>query len=247
MPSVLIAIGLAVSLFLLYIKKQRAGKILLLVILIFYYILFTAPVSKLIAWSLINNVNVKSDRIIDKDSQAIVILSAGVQIKPFKELSGTSWRRLWQGIEEYRKFKGNVPVIYSGGSPNYYNDSTVEAKLAKEYAVSMNIPENMFWIDTASGNTHESGINVKRILDNKFPGIDKHKIILVTSALHMLRSVNVMKKNGIHVIPSPADFPMGSLSFGPASLLPSVTYFSISTLSIHEWMGISYYWLLGRI
>ena len=247
MPSVLIAIGLAVSLFLLYIKKQRAGKILLLLILIFYYILSTGPGSKLIAWSLISKVDVTSDKTINEDLNAIVILSAGVQIKPFKELSGTSWRRLWQGIEKYRKFKGNVPIIYSGGSPGYYNDSTVEAKLAKEYAVSMNIPENMFWIDTASGNTYESGINVKRILDNKFPGIDKHKIILVTSALHMLRSMRVMEKNNIHATPSPADFPIGSLSFSPSSLLPSVTYFSISTLSIHEWMGISYYWLLGRI
>ncbi|MBI5025650.1 MAG: YdcF family protein [Nitrospirae bacterium] len=251
LPPTLIAIGMATSFLLLLRKRQRLGKAFLLLTLATYYLLSIEPVAYLLAKNLENKMAIGKMEEETANVEAIVVLAGGIDKKgghrPYHELSGISWRRLWHGIELYKEFKGKIPILYSGGSGDPFDPVSVEAELAMNYAVSMGIPKEKFWIENSSRNTYESGIEIKRILKGRFPGVERHRIILVTSALHMLRSMKVMKKAGINTIPSSADFAIGSLSLDPLSFSPSDSNFSISTFSIHEWIGIGGYWLLGRI
>lgn len=251
LPPTLIAIGMLTSLFLFLLKKQRLGKTILLLTLLSYYSLSIEPVAFFLASSLASKGGIVSLQKGADNIEAIVILAGGASKKGghrlYHELSGVSWRRLWHGIELYKEFKGELPILYSGGSGDPFDPVSVEAELAKNYAISIGIPEEKFWIEPKSRNTYESGIEIKRILDSRFPGIDKHKIILVTSAIHMPRSIRVMKKIGLHSIPSPADFTIGSLKLNLFSFFPSTGNFAVSSFAIHEWIGIWGYWLLGRV
>jgi uncharacterized SAM-binding protein YcdF (DUF218 family) len=251
LPPTLIAIGMAASFLLLFRKKQKLGKTLLLLTLVIYYLLSIEPVAYLLAKSIEGKIDIEKFEVETENVEAIVVLAGGIDKKgghrSYHELSGASWRRLWHGIELYKEFKGKIPILYSGGSGDPFDPVSVEAELAMNYAVSMGIPEEKFWIEQSSRNTYESGIEIKRILDRRFPEAERHRIILVTSALHMPRSMMVMKKVGLNTITSSADFAIGSLSLDPLSFFPSVSNFSTSTRSIHEWIGIGGYWLLGRI
>ncbi len=251
LPPTLIAVGMLTSLLLLVRKKQGSGKTLLLLTLVTYYLLSIEPFAYLLVSSLEDKVNTAKFGVESENAEVIVVLAGGAGKKgkrqPFPELSGTSWKRLWHGIELFKEFNGGIPMLYSGGSGNPFDPVSVEAELAREYAVSMDIPDENFWIEKTSRNTYESGIAIKRILDERFPSIENHRIILVTSATHMPRSVAVMEKLGFDAIPSPADFPFSSLNINLLSFIPSVQNFFTSCLAINEWVGLGGYWLLGRI
>jgi uncharacterized SAM-binding protein YcdF (DUF218 family) len=251
LPPTLIAIGMAISLFLFIRGRQRLGKVILAVVLGVYYLLSIGPVSYFLAKGLESKfANVTSEAKME-NVEAIVVLSGGARKKggcrPFNELSGSSWRRFWHGIKLHKEFKGQIPILYSGGSGNPFDPVSVEAELVKGYAESIGVPEEKFWIDSKSRNTYESGFGIKRILDERFTGVKEHRVILVTSAFHMWRAVMVMEKVGIHATPSPADFVTGSFHLSPLSFLPSVGGFSMSYFAIYEWVGIVSYKLLGRI
>jgi uncharacterized SAM-binding protein YcdF (DUF218 family) len=88
------------------------------------------------------------------------------------------------------------------------------------------------------------------IKENKF-----EKVILVTSALHMPRSVALFESQGCEVIPAPADFTITQASWErlwhPSieefflNLLPSYTHLSMVTKTMKEYFGMFYYKLTG--
>lgn len=251
LPPTLIALGLAIGIFLFLRGKQRLGKAILAVVLGVCYLLSIQPVAYLLAKGIEGKYVTISSKVNTENLEAIVVLSGGVRKKggsrPFHELEGASWRRLWRGIELYKEFKGQIPILYSGGSGDPFDPISVEVELVKGYAVSIGIPEEKFWTESKSRNTYESGNGIKRILDERFTAVKEHRVILVTSACHMLRSMKVMEKMGIYAIPSPADFITGSFHLTPLSFLPSLGSFSVSYFAIYEWLGIVSYKLLGWI
>lgn len=251
LPPALIAVGLIISLIFLFGKRQKRGKALLLIVFAAYYLLSIEPVAYYLTRSIEGRVPVKEIGLEADDAEVIVILASGANKmegnRPFPELGDAGWRRLWHGVELYRKFGGEIPILYSGGSGDPFDVVSIEAELAESYAVSMGIPDEMFWIEGSSRNTRESGAEIKRYLDERFPRTREHKIILVTSAYHMFRSMEVMERNGLYPIPSAADFRSGSLHLDPLSFIPDVGNFRASSQSIHEWVGIYAYRIMGRL
>lgn len=249
LPPTLFAIGLIVSIFLIHRKKYRVAKILLIIIFVMYYLFSIQFTADLLAYSLERQYQAAAE-INQEEAQAIVILAGGVD-KPSggypAELGGVSWRRLWRGVEVYRQLAGKTPILYSGASGDPFDPYAGEALLAKQYAVSMGIPEEHFWTETESRTTAESGKAINRFLEQRFPDIKTHKIILITSGIHMPRSVAVIKRQGIKVIPVPADLQnsKGIFSLNPLDLLPSAGSFGSSVASIHEWVGMVGYWVFG--
>ncbi len=249
LPPTAILIGMAVSLYLLFRKKWKWGRIILAVTLAGYYLLSTGPVAFLLVKSLESAVPATPLPIPgDPGPEAIVVLAGGAVKKgsasPRPELQGPSWNRLWHGIELYREYGGRLPIIYSGGSGNPFDPESFEAGLARSYAVSMGIPASDFRTEEVSRNTYENARETKRLLDRMFPGRPVHRVVLVTSSTHMSRSVLVMKNAGIEPLPAPADFLAGDFSLDPLSLLPSAQCLAVSTRCLHEWLGIIAYRLL---
>jgi uncharacterized SAM-binding protein YcdF (DUF218 family) len=91
-------------------------------------------------------------------------------------------------------------------------------------------------------------VNVKQILDRE--GIQS--ILLVTSALHMPRSMLIFNKQGIQASPAPTDFLISDRSTKTTGwqdvvidIFPDAEQLYLSTRALKEYIGILIYRLKG--
>ncbi|MBI4450228.1 YdcF family protein, partial [Candidatus Uhrbacteria bacterium] len=251
----LLAAAFVIGCILVWRNRRRSGLRILVGAIVVYALFSLDPIANGLAWTLERRYAAPptiTER--HRDAVAIVILAGGATEadgqRDVGELSGASWRRLWRGIATYRELDGVVPIIYSGGSGDPFNAVSHEAELARSYALWVaGVSEDGFTIETASRTTYESGGAVARLLRERRPDADvvQSKILLVTSAWHMRRAVAVFERLGMDVVPVPTDFAARTLRVTPLSFFPSADAFSSSVTSIHEWVGILSYRLLGRI
>jgi uncharacterized SAM-binding protein YcdF (DUF218 family) len=83
-------------------------------------------------------------------------------------------------------------------------------------------------------NTHDEALAFKKLKESQ----GWKKVILVTSALHLRRSVALFKKQGIEVVPVPADFEAYGVTLDHGiSLFPRVQPFVLLSRYLHEKIG----------
>ena len=100
-------------------------------------------------------------------------------------------------------------IIFLGGNPNI-NGKINEAQVAKIFYEYVNFDLNRIIFKPLSRNT------IENIKDLKDLNLNNKKIILITSAFHMNRSLLISKKYGLDLIPYPVDFRSHSFdSFNP--------------------------------
>lgn len=119
-----------------------------------------------------------------------------------------------------------------------------------QLAVALGVPEQSIFEDPTSLNTYENAVNVKRILQAQRIS----RILLVTSAIHMPRSLLIFKKQGIDAIAAPVDFVMTEQTQQEATTTPQSTILSLIpdaeqlehlTRALKEYIGIGVYRLKG--
>ncbi len=183
---------------------------------------------------------------------AIVVLGGGTrsQAYPRPDVDLTdAGDRVWYGANLYRA--GKAPkVIVSGGGIGWKENSTPESADMTKLLVAMGVTQTDIIADPASANTHENAINVQKILQSQ----NFRTILLVTSAIHMPRSLAIFKHLGMNAIAAPTDYhvskleidqPNVSLESAILSLLPSEENLSQTTQAIREYIGILVYKLRG--
>lgn len=153
--------------------------------------------------------------------------------------------RLFETVRLYRE--GKAPyVIVTGGAIDWMGSSTPEAAGMRELLEFMSVPSEAILADAAAQNTYENALQVRAIADEH--GIQR--ILLVTSALHMPRSVAIFEKQGFEVVAAPTDFfatraekPAAGIGLAGAfyNLLPDVQYLHVSTRVLKEYMGMAVY------
>jgi uncharacterized SAM-binding protein YcdF (DUF218 family) len=127
------------------------------------------------------------------DAQAIVILGGGGQITRAPEYGGPSAQPLLLEKLSYGAFvarKTGLPILITGAE---IEASAMRATLLRNFDMSVR------WIDNQSQDTFENAHNSAQLL--KADGI--HRVILVTRATHMWRSVHEFTAAGIEVVPAP--------------------------------------------
>jgi uncharacterized SAM-binding protein YcdF (DUF218 family) len=115
----------------------------------------------------------------------------------------------------------------------------------------MGVPPEAVLLETDSGNTYENAVACRKILKEK----GFRRVILVTSAAHMPRSVGVFKRLGIEVIPAPTGYTATQGDVGISipknpynfliSLLPDADNLKTTTRMLKEYVGIFIYKLRG--
>ena len=148
---------------------------------------------------------------------------------------------------------GAEKIIVSGGGINWLDgrEVTIAAEM-EELLVLMGVPSEAIIQQGQSANTYEDAYYSAEILDEM--GVEE--IILVTSAMHMPRSVALFEHQELTVIPSPTDFKVTQNSwdavFRPKSFervlfafIPSVSNIGTSTAAIKEYIGMVIYSLRG--
>lgn len=185
---------------------------------------------------------------------AIVVLGGGTESygapRSGVELNGAG-DRLIQAARLYREGVSST-LLLSGGNITWLGGRpSTPAEEMKEILVFMGIPEEALVLQTKSQNTQEDALYSAEILRSR--GIDE--VILVTSAAHMPRSVGLFEKQGIKVIPAPADFNVpdyewedlwhGSAASQIINFLPNAGSLSQTTSSLKEYIGLLVYKLRG--
>ncbi|MBI5134715.1 YdcF family protein [Candidatus Uhrbacteria bacterium] len=248
LPPTLLLVGMLAAWWGVH-KGRRWGSRLLLCTALVYYLLSIGPTAQLLLGSLEHEYTAPSTLPAADSVDAIVVLAGGAAVprnNEIVELSGSSWRRLWKGIEITRSYNGNVPMLYSGGSGDPFQTTSYEARRACEIAAVAGVGDSCF-IEDGSRTTAESGEAVVEWLRKRIPAKKGYSIILVTSAFHMPRSVRVMESQELDVVPEPTDYYTRGKRQTPMALFPQIEYFSQSTQGLHERLGMVWYRVSGRI
>ena len=134
-----------------------------------------------------------------------------------------------------------VPVLVTGGA--VYANGTPEAPIVKRFLVDMGVPPDMVLLEDKSRDTIENARFSKKIVEEK----GFKKLILVTSAFHMRRSIEAFRKAGLEVIPVPSSFRTATdRSLGWADYLPGADALDTTAIVLHEYLGMIYYFLAYR-
>ncbi|WP_459775074.1 YdcF family protein [Aquifex pyrophilus] len=169
------------------------------------------------------------------EGDAIVVLGGGVYNSG--RLKASSYKRLITGFLLHKKT--GLPIILSGGA----SISTIpEAKIMKELLKSFGVEENKVIGELRSRDTGENARYVKEICKK----LGCKKVILVTSAFHMIRSVKLFEKAGFEIVPYPTDFKYEG-RYNVYSFFPKYSVFYDSAIAIREYIGLLFYKLTGRI
>lgn len=182
-------------------------------------------------------------------ADAILVLSGGIHPplypRPTIEL-GEAGDRLIYGAQLFKE--GKAPrIVCTGGAWTTYRPVS---EVMQEFLCSMGVPKESIMIETASGNTREHARNLYPMLREK----EMNRILLVTSAMHMPRSMGVFQKlcPGIEFIPAPTDFRVTEPIPRPwyyrlYGFIPTPKHLLDFSEVAHEYLGMVYYRLRGWI
>lgn len=174
------------------------------------------------------------------DAQAIVVVASTVYPPspplPTPRIGSDTFERCLYAAWLYRNWRP-LPVLASGGT----NDSNTPP-----YAIEMRealrlegVPDSMIWSEEQSHSTYQNALYSAQILKKK--GI--HKIVLVTDAYHMLRAEKCFRKQGLEVVPAACDYRAYGNRTYVHDLLPNWEPIAWNEDSLHEGVGLIWYWL----
>lgn len=227
-------------------KKNRVSSILLVIALVILLFssneIFSKFLVRSLEWRYLPNGDLPQ-------AEAIVVLGGGtrprIPPRPWYEVNAAGNRILY-GSWLYKQGKAPL-LLVTGGRAEWYGDGgNPESEDMAAIAEVMGVPTSAIVQESQSFNTRDNAVNTKQILDKKRIS----KILLVTSALHMPRSIEIFRKVGIESIPAPTDFLSvnNDNSKGWAivlDLLPSAEALKNTTNAIKEYIGLFIYQLAG--
>lgn len=187
-------------------------------------------------------------------ADAIVILGGATKPafppRPTVDLSEQG-DRVFYGAQLYREGKAPV-VIASGGRISWRGGGPSESADMAQILETLGVPASAILQDPTSLNTYQNAVNVRHIIKQR----GMRTILLVTSAMHMPRSLQIFRRQGIEAIPAPTDFlvtqqdiaePNSSLQATLLSLAPDTERLDKTTRALKEYIGMVIYRLRGWI
>ena len=171
-----------------------------------------------------------------QQAQAIVILGGGQRLNA-KEYGGAAPNRLTLERLRYGAHlarQSGLPVLVSGGAPKgMVAEAVVMAKsLREDFGVT---PQ---WIEARSLDTQGNAyFSAQMLRPKEARGISR--IVLVTHAAHMRRSVNEFTAQGFEVTPAPTAFyAQGKGDTVLGDFFPGANAAYAGWYALHEWLGI---------
>ncbi|QCR25055.1 YdcF family protein [Pontibacter sp. SGAir0037] len=150
--------------------------------------------------------------------------------------------RFLHPLQLYRMNKVNLFVV-TGGNSSVLLDNIPEAEQIERILLMGGVPEEDILTESNSRNTRENALHTAELL-KKHP--EWKRLLLVTSAFHMRRSLACFQKAGVEVTPFSTDFYASPRRFTPdETIIPDAGAFSGWHLLIHEIAGYLIYKILG--
>jgi uncharacterized SAM-binding protein YcdF (DUF218 family) len=132
-------------------------------------------------------------------------------------------------------------LVFSGGSGRLTPDAQLkDAEVAKQIMASIGMPADRITFEDQSRNTYENAIKTAMLIHPT----PQQKWLLVTSAWHMPRAMEVFRKAGWNVYAAPADY-VTSGGFSSKLQFNLSDHLMTMTIAMHEYYGLLAYRLMG--
>lgn len=244
--AIIYPIGLAVTLWLLSLlssgfNAKRFAWFLRCLSVLIVLLASNAKVATWLASSLENQYpQVAMANIAEHD--VIIVLGGGVRIPlpPAQHVQiGSGSDRFWYAVQLYRAAKAQR-IILLGGNVFKQQGFQGEAYYARELLLDWGVPKESILIEGESRTTEQNMHNLGALL--KQQGVNS--ALLVTSALHMPRSIELFSQLPVLITPASADVLIREY-YSPKVLswVPSANALLLTTVSLHEYYGKWFNWL----
>ena len=210
-------------------------RVILVVLAVFIYAASIGPVAELLIAPLENAyVQPSADEI--RKCDAYVILGGGVNAAA-PTLDGKGMPEgdtLFRVMAAYRLYLlSRKPIIISGGD---YLGRETEAEVTSRFLLGLGVEKKDLILESRSTDTYENALFTREICEK----CGFRKLLLVTSAYHMRRSVMLFGKFMGPVTAYPAGFKVqGRKDF--LRLLPEASAMAITASTLREYIGILFY------
>jgi uncharacterized SAM-binding protein YcdF (DUF218 family) len=175
---------------------------------------------------------------------AIVVLTGSMTapegLIPFSTIGEHMFRRLEEAWRLYRIQPR--PIILSGGHVNPFTPDNDENRIGRDYLIRWGVPKHHVIGEGKSRDTFESAVEVQKLLKER----GWKRYLLVTSALHMPRSMLAFAARAPEPIPAPGDYSLGKFHINPLAFFPGEGAAHRIYATVHEYMGVAnYYWRIN--
>jgi len=249
MPVCLILLALVVGMFLSRLprrrktkktKKRTIGRLLLLAGLLALYLLSIEPVANALVYPLESHYRAPSDEAL-KDVDAIIVLGGGAyrasEIRPRAALSHASLARVIGAVRLLRNC--NARYMLRTGRSSVEGTPTV-AEVMSRTVLEMGVPSDVeIILEEQASNTFEHPARILEV----FPEAKQMKVAVVTSAIHMPRSIAAFEQyfDPARIVPAPVTWYHIATPLRVSSFLPSAEALSTTTSACHEYLGYLWY------
>lgn len=132
-------------------------------------------------------------------------------------------------------------MIISGGSGRLDGKGVLEADDLADFMKLAGVPDSVIIIEHESKNTHESAVEVSKLLPTLSGSKD---VLLITSGYHLPRAIACFKKSGVNVDPFSTDPVSEPTRYTPENLIvPRPDAIGMWQTMIKEWVGYVVYWV----
>lgn len=229
---------------LLFIVRQRKTAFVIAVAALSWSLFWSLPATSLWAGGRLEQLYPRLPISAVPTAPAIVVLggqTANGRPNWFEHYnSTTATERVDTAAQLYAAHRAPL-IIVSGAA---YEGKTSEAQVMAQTLKKDGVPDNALILENAAANTYENAVYSAAILKR----LNINRALIVTSALHMPRSIAAFKKQGITAIAAPAP-PQIVVPNDPkfSFWLPDGRTFFASRSIIKEYVGLLMYWVRGWI
>lgn len=222
----------AIAAILAALKSRRSSRVLFGIAIVAFLLLGSGAPANWMLDHLQEGVDVRNEQW--GTANAIVLLGASAEMTDQgPELALFSYGRLVKAYELYRSCKSHSEdcrIVSSGGDPNGFGKS--EAELYAEELERLGAARADLIVEGRSMNTWQNAQFTAEILAGQQPD----HVVLVTSGLHVRRSLIYFSHFGVRAVGVRADYAHARLS-----VLPNAYNLLMADLALHEYVGVLRY------
>lgn len=245
-PSNLIALLIVAGALLCATKWARRGRELLFAAAALYLLCAPGPLGILLTLALENRFQRVHADIAPPDG---VIVLGGAMDDSMVEARGAlvlgpAGSRMTEAVALSRRFP-EAKMVFTGGSADLLGNGRgiTEAEAARRLFEALGVPPGRFVYEDRSRNTWENAVFTRDIVQPK-PG---ERWLLVTSAIHMPRSMGIFRQAGFDVVAWPAHyFTNGHVGQAFALNRQASDGLILVDAAAREWIGLVVYWATGK-
>ncbi|AMP88816.1 YdcF family protein [Legionella pneumophila] len=235
-PFFLCVLAIGIGIFLLWRQlAPTVTRVLLFLVLIVLLAMSTGWLPSYLTYQLESRYSIVNQ--INPNVKWVVVLGGGQNIgegMPANDLlTSASIKRLVEGIRLFRALPDAKLLLSGGGSTGEQPEALLLAELTKWFSID---PQKVV-IETVSINTADQARELAAI-------VHEQPFYLVTSAVHMPRSMALCQQQGLHPIAAPTDFTFfWSTDTWVKMIIPNPYNLAYASIALHEILGKI--WALG--